>query len=405
MKSYWGLFLVGLLLSACGGGGGGSTNNNNASSTGNNSSSLGNGQTDGNCSSEGVIFDGCFNPKWGVAQVWELNIQIGTAETYRTGSNLGNVQWKEVESPAAGHAKVLEVSYGKNANVLAHFNIFNEKPMNLADYGTGKLIFDLNVKNFGSIYDRDTGQGTFELIVECGWPCTSHSIFVPVTTLNQWKTVEVDIADLVNEGLDLSRVDSGLLIRPGIDNRPQTDIVFQLDNIRWVKGSSPVQATRDIYAEHFNTRESVNKWAFTTLGTSSMSWGVSLNQGFNIYPVWQTSFDRWAVETQLDQAIDIKNKTVKLQIKFDPTLVGTSGRISFNFSATDGNGRKLETESQNTLKLDSRQWYQIEFKLGSQFSGGFNPADVRKLSIQFDANGKDPSLTGYISIDTIRIIE
>ncbi len=404
-----GIVLTSLLLCACGGGGGGSSGNGGGLSATSKSSSSATtssvtGSVDSTCGTGGTIFEECLNKDWGVMQVWQQNYVTGEAQTYRTETNPGNVQWKLVDSPSAGHSKVLQVSYQNQPNVVAHFNIASDTPKDRKEYANGKLKFDLNVQDFGTIYNRNTGEALFEIIVECGWPCTSHSYWVPVNFLNQWQTVELDIADMVHDGLDLSRVDSPILIRPASPNGQQSGVVFQLDNIKWVKGSGSISLPKEIYVEHFNTQDSANQWSFISYEGGATNANKHVNHGLNITALWQTSFDHWALETTLAKAINIRNKTASIQIKMSPELVG-AGHISFSLAATDGSGIVLDTGAADTIDMDANEWYELEIDLGDNFPGGFNPANVRKLSVHFYANGKPVNYVGIITIDTIRITE
>lgn len=398
MKSYWGLFLASLLLGACGGGGSGS------SSGGGNSSQPAGEIVSNSCGSDGVLFKDCVNKSWGSLKAWEYEIRTGQGQGYTTGTNASNVQWKEVDSPAAGRGKVLEVSYGAKTGHSSQVYI-NVDPVDRSAYATGKLKFDLNVQHFGDAYDARHGQMLFEVIVECVWPCLSHSAKVPVNFLNQWQTVELDIADMVRDGLDLKKVDTGFLIRPSIEDGVQTGVSFQLDNIQWVKGTGSINAPKDVFVEHFNTQESASNWKFVTYDGGIAQAEKYLSQGLVTFPYWVSSMDHWALEHDLGKAINIKNKEVSLQIK----LVSSASPdfrspIEFALIATDGANRKASTERFSSQGMVDKQWQQVSARLGSSFAGGFNAADVRKLAIHVYATDQ-PLPYGYINLDTIRITE
>lgn len=402
MSRYLSVLLAGLFLSACGGGSsGGSGGGGNSSSAG----TGGPGPISSGCGTESTIFENCLNKEWGEFRVWENNRQTGTGQGYSTETNASNVQWKLVDSPAAGHGKVVEVSYGQTTNLESQLYVANEKTADRSAYATGKVVFDLNVLDFGDAYDPNTGTMQFEVIVECVWPCLSHSAKVPVTTLNQWQTVELSIADMVRDGLDLKKIDSTFLIRPSIEDGAQTGVQFQVDNIKWVKGSGSLPATNDVYAEHFDTTAAADKWVFAQYGGGISQIHKHLSQGLGTFPEWQSGADHWALETRLDKAINLRNKTASFQIKFSSAVVaGDRGSIDFTLVATDGSGRTLESPSFASGTLDNKQWHQISLQLGSSFPDGFNGADVRKLGIHFYAAG-NPYAYGLIYLDTIRISE
>lgn len=399
MKSYWGLFLVSLLLGACGGGGGGSSSSGSSSST-----PLGGNPIGGNCGGEGVIFADCVNKSWGVFKTFNYEVATGKSTEYTSETNAGNVQWKLVDSPAVGRNKVVEVSFGSKSGVNSQIYV-STTATDRSTYATGKIQFDVNVQDFGNAYDPNKGQMLFEVVVECVWPCLSHSGKFPVTFLNQWQTIELDIAELVSDGLDLKNVNTGFMIRPSIDDGLQTDVVFQLDNIQWVKGTGSISSPKEIFVEHFNTEASANNWIFKSYGGGISEIHKHLSQGLGTFPEWTSSMDHWALETQLTKAINIKNKKVSLQIKLLSSVVsGFSYPMEFGLVATDGAGREAATERFSSQNLTDKIWTTVSAELGSSFAGGFNAADVRKLAIHVYATGS-PLPYGYIYLDTIRITE
>jgi hypothetical protein len=389
-------------MSACGGGGGSGGTNGGTSSlpTG---GSISNG-----CSSEGVIFADCLNKDWGALQVFEETLQpapwVGTV--YKQETNTSNVQWKVTDSPAAGRGKVIEVSHGSKSGVGSTLQLRSENTQNRSAYSTGTLTFDLNVVNFGESYNPAKGSALFEMILECVWPCTSHSVFIPVRFQNDWQTVEIKIADLIRDGLDTSKMDTAFMLRPVFEGASQKGVLYQLDNIKWVKGTTSVPRSTEVYAEHFNTNESLNQWVLALYEGGQVNPNKYLAQGLGMYPRWATNFDHWAMETALARPINIRNKKVTFQLKLATALVGGTGfPIGFSVVATDGNARAVESEELTSLGMIGGQWHQFEIQLGSVFPGGFNAADVRKLGIHFYANGKPFYIDGSIHLDTIRITE
>lgn len=400
MTRFSGALIFSLLLSACGGGGGGSSS---TAGGGNSSSSTSGGVVGNDCGSGGIIFESCLNKDWGSFQVWEQNTQTNQGQAYKTETNNSNVQWKLVESAAAGHGKVVEVSYGDKTNYVSQIFV-NTDPVDRSAYATGKLSFDLNVLDFGDAYDANKGNMQFEIIVECKWPCTSHSVKVPVSVLNQWQSFELSIADLVSDGLYLKNIDTSFLIRPSFEDGPQTGVTFQLDNIKWVKGSGSISTPKEIFWEHFDSQDASSR--LSVINFSNLpQFDIYYTQGLSFYPVWQTEFDHFAMQINLNNAINIKNKKAKFQIKLQPALVGMQGNMAFSLGATDANGKMIETELFTTYDMEGNTWYQIEVGLGSDFGDGFNPANVRKLAVHFYANGKPRYFYGQITIDTILITE
>lgn len=400
MKFYWGLLFISLLLGACGGGGGGSSSGGSSSST-----PIGGNPIGGDCGNEGTLFADCVNKSWGVFKAFNYEIATGKGSEYTTEANAGNVQWKLVDSPSAGRNKVVEVSFGSKSGFNSQISV-NTEPTDRSAYATGTIKFDINVQSFGNAYDANKGQMLFEVVVECVWPCLSHSAKFPISFLNQWQTVEFKVADLVRDGLDLKKVNTGFMIRPSIDDGVQTGVVFQLDNIKWVKGTgSAPAAPKEVFVEHFNTQASADNWKFVSYGGGVSEIHKHLSQGLGAFPEWQTSFDHWALETQLSKPINIRNKTASLQIKLLSSIVsGFAYPMEFELVATDGAGREVATGRFSSQDLPDKEWVTLNTEFGSSFAGGFNAGDVRKLAIHVYATGS-PFPYGYIYLDTIRITE
>lgn len=427
MKRVIGILLSSILMSACGGGGGSggtsggtsslksslssssSVSSVSSSSSFSSASSLSSSSSSfsvGSCNGEGVIFTECLNSEWGAFQVYEEDLQTYAGQVYKQETNDSNLQWKIGNSPVTGHGKVIEVTYGQKAGVGSTLQLRSEGTRDRSAYSTGKLVFDLNVVNFGESYNSATGEAIFELVLECVWPCTSHSALFPVSFENVWQTVEINIAELIRDGLDTSKIDTAFMIRPLFTDASQKGVVFQLDNIKWIKGSTSAPRSNEVYSEHFNTNASLDQWVFATYDGGQVEPNKYLSQGLGMYPLWATDYDHWAMETALAKAINIKNKKASFQLKLADTLVGATGTpIGFSVVATDGNARAVESELLTSSAMPGGQWHQFEILLGNSFPGGFDAANVRKLAIHFYANGKPAYVHGSIQIDTIRITE
>ena len=65
--------------------------------------------------------------------------------------------------------------------------------------------------------------------IDCVWPCTSGDKQLGSVGASDWQTVTMPVDNLVDTGLDLIAVDTGLVIWAS----NATSTVFQLDNVRW----------------------------------------------------------------------------------------------------------------------------------------------------------------------------
>jgi len=191
---------------------------------------LSGGKSDGQCpTQEGVIFIDCVDPSWHGISSWEVNFQTRDEMVSADGGDL--VNWKVVDTDSPrGH--VLDVKFSKvPANGRLRFHVTGSgQHVDFTDYADGHLTFDVRVLDWG------WSERMLVVRVLCGYPCGSESKRFSVPKLNEWHSVKISVAELIESGLDASKVDIGLAISPTW-NRMQ-GVHFQMDNIRWVKGES-----------------------------------------------------------------------------------------------------------------------------------------------------------------------
>lgn len=392
-----------LALTACGGSGGGNSNNTPTQNA--NTSSSASSSTTGPVKSA-IVFEEQLNSEWGKFKVWQWSTQTGQGQGFTESPNNGLVQWQVINAGSADHNNVVEVSYGNQQFTNAHFQIMPDtsSTLDLSSYGTGTLSFDINVLDWGGSFDPNLGHGVFAAQVECVWPCVSHwQKFAPLN-LNEWKHIEINIADLVNQGLDLTHVNSGFLIKPfGFD---QHGVRFQLDNIKWTKGAGSLITPKTIFAEHFNQGNAADSWQVTNFQGSVSLQSKYLWDALWMYPIWTTSFDDWALMTTIAQPINIKNKKASVLMNIFSPLAGDSAiDVRFSFIAIDSNGNQVTTDESPLRSLTPNEWVKASVDIGGSFPAGFDASKVQKIGIRFRANGKIPEITGGIQLDEILITE
>lgn len=189
---------------------------------------------------EGVVFTDCVDPTWLGASAWEiLDIDGTTDYPYFNGDNDFLIQWAEVDTEEVGHDVVLDVKFtDKSANGTFRFHPAGQyqdprQTIDMTEYSTGTIEFDVRPLDWGS-----NTTGLF-VTTECGWPCTSGEIPLGMPTLNEWTHYALKVSDILESTqdgeFDLSRIEIGFSIFPGWDD--MNGVHFQIDNIRWVKGS------------------------------------------------------------------------------------------------------------------------------------------------------------------------
>ena len=93
-------------------------------------------------------------------------------------------------------------------------------PQNLTSFAGGTIEFDARASAPGTAL-------TFK--VDCVHPCSSGDWQLPTTIGTSWQRISIAVDDLVARGLDLSRVDTGLVIWPSALGA----VTITLDNLVW----------------------------------------------------------------------------------------------------------------------------------------------------------------------------
>ena len=152
---------------------------------------------------------------------------------YGDGAVAGNkVQWEIVDADEADAArgKVIDVTL-LNDNNEGVWYIATEAgtSIDMSAYRTGTLRFDIKVSDYGS------NANGLRFKVDCVFPCTSGERDLGMVGDGVWQTVEFAVGGLVDSGLNLARVNTGLaLVSP---REQRSELRFQLDNIRWLAGT------------------------------------------------------------------------------------------------------------------------------------------------------------------------
>lgn len=120
---------------------------------------------------------------------------------------------------------MLEASYPADADFAGLF--FPSSTTNdLSGFADGWITFDLKVISAGS-------NAGFVMKIDCILPCSSGDQYLGNIGNAGWQSVAVSVSDLILGGLDLTQVNTGLVLFPPFGDTP--NIVYQLDNVRWVR--------------------------------------------------------------------------------------------------------------------------------------------------------------------------
>ena len=128
-----------------------------------------------------------------------------------------NIEWKLVNDQERGTVLQIEHSSSSNQAIL-YFKTNNAQ--NLTLYAGGQIKFDLKTLS---------GDSNYSMKIDCIWDCTSGDQVIGSIGSDGWESVTIEVDDLVDKGLQLTTIDTGLVIWA----TQYTNTVFQIDNVRW----------------------------------------------------------------------------------------------------------------------------------------------------------------------------
>lgn len=121
---------------------------------------------------------------------------------------------------AGERGPVLRSAWQAN-DMSAGLFIKSRTPQNLTEFSNGSIQFDVRVIS---------GTAQLAMKIDCIWPCTSGEIPTNTTLARDWQTISIAIPRLVDAGLNLSTVDTGLVFWP-INHQGTT---LEIDRVRWI---------------------------------------------------------------------------------------------------------------------------------------------------------------------------
>ncbi|MDG0968316.1 MAG: family 16 glycosylhydrolase [Porticoccaceae bacterium] len=154
---------------------------------------------------------------------WEAGIQaadsgIGWQSCENDGGDAcPNIAWEIVQDQERGDVLQIEHSSAGQQAIL-YFK--TNSAQNLTLYAGGQVKFDIKTIS---------GSSNYTMKIDCIYDCTSGDRQLGTVGNNGWESVSIEIDDLVNQGLSLTTIDTGLVIWAS----QYTNTIFQIDNVRW----------------------------------------------------------------------------------------------------------------------------------------------------------------------------
>lgn len=185
-----------------------------------------------------IVFDDAVNN-----MVW--NVGIAGADSgsgfanYSDGTNTANkANWAIIDDEDPERGQVIDVTFN-DSNAFGVWFIQSSRGVDMTAFAAGAVVFDIIVDDYGR---NDTG---ITMKIDCMFPCTSGDKNLGVIADGVWETVMVPVSSLTGSGLDLNRVNTGIVVFP---TPPQAGTIrFRLDNIRWVaETEAPALAQIDL---------------------------------------------------------------------------------------------------------------------------------------------------------------
>lgn len=278
--------------------------------------------------------------------------------------------------------KYIEFNYDNdpNTNTVAFFQSSN--PTDLSAFAGGTLEFDMFVITPPS----NPAADPWMIKVDCGFPCGTGD--VPITESNEgvlpvtgvWQHISFDINALVARGLDLTKVDTPLVIFPTWGN--QDGAGFRIDNVQFLAGSSepngpalPVDFEGDPSSYSFTDFEggvarTVDNPVIGALNTSSsvgemVKYAGAVYGGSTLALANEVDFSAGGVLTMKiwsARAVPVLLKLEGLNVELSANHSGSSEweELSFDFSGMTGSGVRAVT---------------LIFDLGVSGDAAVNPSD------------------------------
>lgn len=290
-----------------------------------------------------VVNDGEIGPTWdGGIAAFDQEIDFASC-IQDSGLGCPNISWFWTES---GGSPFLRFEY-PGSDQLAGVYFKASMPQDFRVFQSGTIEIEARASEPNT---------ALTIKVDCEWPCSSGEIRLPETLSDEWTTISIDVEDLTSTGLDLRRVDTGLVFWPsdlGLVSIDIKSIVWRmsamsaglqrgtggplllLSNLTGEENTSPSQYPdmRLLWADEFYGDEvNLRDWNFD-IGDNG--WGNEESQYYQ--PQNATLQDGHLVITAREQRIDGSTYT-STRMKTEGEAEFTYGRVDIRAALPEGQG-------------------------------------------------------------------
>ena len=233
------------------------------------------------------------------------------------------------------------------------------------------------------------------------------------------KTVEFYVADLIDRGLNINRVNMGFMLYPAWGQ--QAGVHFQVDNIRWVEGIE-VEPTEEIcFANHMDApwTEDVSGVMFYIRQLDFSAGGEAVStvraQPYaEVNPTWSLMKGKWTMDftelvslhpdtymQPLDPRLEACSSqgTLTADVYVGQSLVN-DGTISIRFAFVDSTSGVHEIGDPIAVSsLNPNDWNKISVNL----SDDTQQSNLGSVGIVIDSTFVSDELVGNIAVDNFLI--
>ena len=133
------------------------------------------------------------------------------------GAACPSISWSYLSDTERG--TVLEILHEHAAPFAALFTE-SSSGLDLSDYQSGHFVLDLK---------HMSGPNDYRMKLDCFYPCESAHIDLNVQPGNDWQTIKVPVSAFTSSGLDITKVNTGIVIWA----RDHNGTRFRIDNVRF----------------------------------------------------------------------------------------------------------------------------------------------------------------------------
>ncbi len=237
--------------------------------------------------------------------------------------------------------------------------------------------------------------------------------------MNEWKTYEFSVAELIARGLDIKRVSMGFMLLPTWGQ--QSSAHYQVDNIRWVKGDASTRRDYICYSNFFDT-----PWNGGVSGVGVLTTGMTssipsealatLTQGVipwvTTTPDWSLMNNQWAylfsgaMNYQTMEVLDpfalpdcSGAGTLSVEI-YTPAELVADGQVTFSLALMDSSWDRVDLPGTfSAADMKPNEWNKVSVPL-SAFTYRSN---WKYVSVMINGTNVSPTLRAGFNIDNIVI--